>query len=50
VHNINLLQISDNRNLQTYKPPLESHAQGTSLFTSTASNQRGFPEDSLWKV
>jgi len=28
-------------NLQTYKAPLESNAQGTRLFTSAASNQRG---------
>jgi len=30
-----------NRNLQTSKAPLESQAQGTSLFTSAASNQKG---------
>jgi len=27
------------RNLQTYKAPLESKAQGTSLFASAAPNQ-----------
>src|SRR6218665_4018289 len=32
-----------NRNLQTSKAPLKSQAQGTSLFTSAASKQRGFP-------
>src|SRR6218665_2294994 len=32
-----------NRNLQTSKAPLKGQAQGTSLFTSAASNQRGFP-------
>src|SRR6218665_4225773 len=31
-------------NLQTAKVPLESQAQGTSLFTSAASNQRGCPK------
>ena len=29
-----------NRNLQTSKAPLENQAQGTSLFTSAATNQR----------
>ena len=33
-----------NRKLQTSKAPLKSQAQGTSLFTSAASNQRGFPK------
>src|SRR6218665_1084863 len=32
-----------NRKLQTSKAPLKSQAQGTSLFTSAASNQRVFP-------
>src|SRR6218665_3466 len=32
-----------NRKLQTSKEPLKSQAQGTSLFTSAASKQRGFP-------
>src|SRR6218665_3697542 len=32
-----------NRKLQTSKAPLKSQAQGTSLFTSAASKQRGFP-------
>src|SRR6218665_3378107 len=32
-----------NRKLQTSKAPLKSQAQGTRLFTSAASNQRGFP-------
>src|SRR6218665_796760 len=31
-----------NRKLQTSKAPLKSQAQGTSLFMSAASNQRGF--------
>jgi len=30
-----------NNNFQTSKAPLESYVHGTSLFTSTASNQRG---------
>jgi len=33
------------RDLQTSKAPLKSQAQGTSLFMSTASNQRGYPKD-----
>ena len=33
-----------NRKLQTSKAPLESHALGTSLFTSAASSQRGCPQ------
>ena len=33
-----------NRNLQTSKAPLQSQAQGTSLFTSDATNQRGYPK------
>jgi len=32
------------RNLQTSKAPIESHAQGTSLFTSAVTNQIRFPE------
>src|SRR6218665_491212 len=32
-----------NRKLQTSKAPLKNQAQGTSLFTSAASKQRGFP-------
>src|SRR6218665_1294184 len=39
-----------NRNLQTSKAPLKSQAQGTSLFTSAASNQRGFPKNSSWEA
>src|SRR6218665_2892220 len=39
-----------NRNLQTSKGPLKSQAQRTSLFTSAASNQRGFPKNSLWEA
>src|SRR6218665_233319 len=39
-----------NRNLLTYKVPLESQAQVTSLFTSAASNQSGCPNDSPWKA
>src|SRR6218665_230762 len=34
------------RNLQTSKAPLKSQAQGTSSFTSAASNQIGCPKDS----
>jgi len=34
-----------NRKLQTSKAPLKSQAQGTSLFTSAASNQRCFPKN-----
>ena len=39
-----------NRNLQTPKAPLKSQAQGTSLFTSAASNRRDFPKNSPWEV
>ena len=39
-----------NRNLQTSKVPLKSQAQGTSLFTSAASNQRGCPKNSPWEA
>ena len=39
-----------NRKLQTSKAPLKSEAQGTSLFTSAASNQRGFPKNSPWEA
>src|SRR6218665_3977957 len=35
-----------NRKLQTSKAPLKSQAQGTSLFTSAASNQRCVPKNS----
>ena len=37
-----------NRKLQISKAPLESQAQGTSLFTSAASNQRGYSKDIPW--
>ena len=39
-----------NRKLQTSKAPFKSQAQGTSLFTSAASNQRGFPKKSPWEA
>ena len=39
-----------NRNLQTSKAPLESQAQGTSLFTIAASSQRGCPKISPREV
>src|SRR6218665_1556473 len=39
-----------NRKLQTSKAPLKSQAQGTSLFTSAASNQRGFQKNSPWEA
>ena len=39
-----------NRKLHTSKAPLKSQAQGTSLFTSAASNQRGFPKNSPWEA
>src|SRR6218665_2129740 len=39
-----------NRKLQTSKAPFKSQAQGTSLFTSAASNQRGFPKNSPWEA
>src|SRR6218665_1195320 len=39
-----------NRNLQTSKGPLRSQAQGTSLFASAWSNQRGCPTISPWKA
>jgi len=35
---------SRNHNLQTSKAPLKSQKQGTNLFTSTASHQRGCPK------
>jgi len=34
-----------NRNLQISKAPLESQAQGTRLFTSAASSQKGCPRE-----
>src|SRR6218665_3384753 len=39
-----------NRKLQTSKAPLKSQAQGTSLFTSAASNQWGLPKNSPWEA
>jgi len=39
-----------NSNLQTSKAPLKNQAQGTSLFTSFASNQRGWPVGGLGPV
>jgi len=39
-----------NRNLHTSKAPLKSHVQGTSLFTSAVSNQRGCSENGSWMV
>src|SRR6218665_1422993 len=39
-----------NRKLQTSKAPLKSQAQGTSLFTSATSSQRGFPKNSPWEA
>src|SRR6218665_1108306 len=39
-----------NRKLQTSKAPLKSQVQGTRLFTSAASNQRGFPKNSPWEA
>src|SRR6218665_713265 len=39
-----------NRKLRTSKAPLKSEAQGTSLFTSAASNQRVFPKNSPWEA
>src|SRR6218665_1799274 len=39
-----------NSKLQTSKAPLKSQAQGPSLFTSAASNQRGFPKNSPWEA
>src|SRR6218665_4151350 len=39
-----------NRQLLTSKAPLKSQAQGTSLFTSAASNQRDFPKNSPWEA
>src|SRR6218665_3033429 len=44
------LSRNGNRKLQTSKAPLKSQAQGTSLFTSAASNQRGFPKNSQWEA
>src|SRR6218665_2278706 len=42
-HSCNIDSLNRNRKLQTSKAPLKSQAQGTSLFTSAVSNQRGFP-------
>src|SRR6218665_576789 len=39
-----------NRKLQISKAHLKSQAQGTSLFTSAASNHRGFPKHSPWEA
>src|SRR6218665_1823843 len=39
-----------NHKLQISKAPLKSQAQGTSLFTSATSNQRGFPKNSPWEA
>src|SRR6218665_3013468 len=44
------VELTRNRNLQTSKAPLKSQAQGTILFTSVASNQRGFPKNSAWEA
>jgi len=42
-------QRNRNRNLKTSRAPLKNQAhQGTSLFTSAATNQRGFPKGSPW--
>src|SRR6218665_4069994 len=46
----NVLDCKYSRKLQTSKAPLKSQAQGTSLFTSAASNQRGFPKNSPWEA
>ena len=40
----------EHRKLQTSKVPLKSQAQGTSLFTSAASSQRGCPKGSQKEV
>src|SRR6218665_817530 len=40
---------NSNRKIQISKAPLKSQAQGTSLFTSAASNQRVFPKNSPWE-
>src|SRR6218665_131757 len=45
-----LINRNRNRKLQTSKAPLKSQAQGTSLFTSAVSNQRGFPKNSPWEA
>ena len=42
--------VNRNRKLQISKAPLKSQAQGTSLFTSAASNQRGSPKKSPWEA
>src|SRR6218665_3164465 len=42
-HSCNIDSLNRNRKLQTSKARLKSQAQGTSLFTSAASNQTGFP-------
>src|SRR6218665_669874 len=35
---------ANNRNLQTFKAPLERQVQGTSSFTRAATNQRVYPK------
>src|SRR6218665_4080433 len=47
---VKIVIVNRNRKLQTSKAPLKSQAQGTSLFTSAASNQRGFPKNSPWEA
>jgi len=39
-----------NHKLQISKAPLKSQAQATCLSTSAASNQRGFPKNSPWRL
>ena len=42
IYYIMMINCNRNRKLQTSKAPLKSQAQGTSLLTSAALNQRGF--------
>src|SRR6218665_1122312 len=43
-------QCNRNRKLQTSKAPLKIQAQGTTLFTSAASNRKGFPKNRPWEA
>jgi len=39
-----------NHNVQTSQVLLKHQVQGTNIFASAVSNQKGCPEDSPWKV
>jgi len=50
IRQYSLAQHNRNRKRQISKAPLKSQAQGTSLFTSAASNQRAFPKNGPWEA